>query len=297
MSELIIKDNKIIRSLDIDDYHNHDSISSSKISSFLDGCPGEYYVKYIEKADHSFVSESKAASIGKLAHIALLEPDLFDNMYVVADKEIKKKTLKAWKEFEKSAKENNKKPLLYSEFEQTALMTAQIKRHKEAYDIIHNSLIECSFFAKDSDTGLIKKARPDILNHAKTLKLADYKTTAYGLGNDKTQFNHARTYKRHIQTAFHSDVVEECCGTKVREHIYIVQSSTFPYFIKLFCMPQDLIDLGRHEYKQAMEMIKRCYDKGIWPDYPHVITEYSYGDWYRSNIQEKVDEFNRCMGE
>lgn len=274
-----------------EDYHKDTAIGSSGLKAFSE-CPAIYEYEYL---DPNKASEraNKYTSIGSHAHVALLEPKIFEQNYIVADefaitnKGKKNEDLKPmtkihgdWKEFAQAAETTSKTALLYSEFKQARAMAAAIKAHELANSMLTGGRAEMSFFAKDEPTGLMMKARPDYLVKVKDIGivLVDYKTTAIPLGITK-QSNHAFSLSRHIQAAHHKRVTELATGGIINEVCYITQSQQAPYSIRVFRMPYDAIIAGEAQCRIYLDGIAECWQNGVFPDYPQIIEDYIMPKW------------------
>jgi len=280
-----------------EDYHKDTAVGSSGIKAFGQ-CPAIYEYEYLDpfKAKER---ASKYKSIGTHAHVALLEPELFKDRYVVSDeyaityKGQKNENIvpmnevnSDYKIFAEKIIAAGKTPILHSKYKQALAMTAAIKRHKEASDMLSGEgLNEASFFAKDEETGLMIKSRPDRLVRTSThgVVLIDYKTTAIPLSTTKIS-NHAFGLGQHIQAAHHKRVTELATGAIINEVCYIVQMSEAPYLVRLFRLPQEGIQIGNDACRIHLDGIADCWKTGIFPDYPHTIEDlivpnYLYNDF------------------
>ena len=248
-----------------EDYHADSAIGSSGLIKFSE-CPALYYAEYLDQNRPARPS-SQVLRFGSAAHVTLLEPDKFDSMYAIADPSIDKKTTKPWKDFKVEAEANNKEPLLYKEYESLCQMAAMIKRNELANSMLTGGKAEMSFFAKDSDTGLMLKARPDYLVRIPEIGdvIVDYKTTTISLNTQK-QSNHAFGLHRYIQASHHKKVVELATGGNIAYVCYVVQMQNYPYLVRVFAMGENEIQIGNDECQVLLEKIKTCQASGIWPD-------------------------------
>lgn len=272
-------------------YHQDVAIGSSGIKKFLE-CPALYQHEYLSDEAKNR-KETASQSIGTYAHLSLLEPDLFSAKFIVSPEfaivnkgksnEAKKpmnKTHSDWKDFETEAQESGKEPLLYSDYMNALKMTKAIKEHELANAMLSHGKAEMSFFAKDEETGLMLKARPDYLVSVKDLGvvLVDYKTTAIALASGK-QSNHAFNLGRHIQASHHKKVAELATGGKINEVLYVVQMQEAPYLIKIFRMPTEAITQGEEQCRNALNQMAKCKENNLYPDYAHEINDYIMPSW------------------
>jgi len=269
-----------------EDYHKDPSIGSSGLKAFKESA-AIYYDSYLSP-DKEPCEESKAMRIGDCAHIRLLEPDRFKAEFSVSpefsvvNKGKKNEALKPmnrnhgdWGEFENECIINNKKPILYSEYNQLESMANAIKEHPLASRMLLNGKEEMSFFAKDKETGLMMKSRPDYLVNLSDygVILIDYKTTGISMKAQK-QSKHAFGLDRHIQAAHHKTVAEIATNGEIDHVIYITQMTKRPYLIRIFRMPIHSIQRGMDERRRYLDGIADCYAKNQWPGYPAEIEDY-----------------------
>lgn len=274
-----------------EDYHSSDAIGSSGIKEFLE-CPALYHAKYISKTAES--KYSNATSIGTHAHLTLLEPEKFEDEYLIApktyisnkgkkneqEKPLDKKTVTGWKEFCTEASEMRKTPLLHKEFEQITAMAAAVKAHNLANVMLTKGRAEMSFFAKDPETGLMLKSRPDYLVKMDGIGnvLVDYKTTGLDL-SESAQSRNAFSLGRQIQAAHHKRVTELATGGEIAEVLYVTQMQSAPYLVRVFRMPHDALQVGQDQVSQALIGLAHCQEDGIYPDYPHEIEDLVMPRW------------------
>lgn len=276
-------------------YHADPAIGSSAIKTFKDWCPAMYYARYVAPEPIPYEGSS-AQRFGSHAHIKLLEPEKFNETYVVSPEfaELKSGENKGqlvpmneshadYKAFVK--KNPGKEAILYSTFKAVEGMAAQIASHPLASRMLVGGVEEMSFFAKDEETGLMLKARPDYLVKLDDygVVLVDYKTTALSLGTKK-QSNHAFDLGRQIQAAHHKRVAEMATGGQINEVVYITQMQQPPYLIRIFRMPEEAIAIGNDMCRTYLDGIKYCYDTGEWPGYPPEIEDYIVPMWLSNDF-------------
>ena len=215
-----ITENKIFHSHELtnEEYHSDEAIGSSGLKSFKE-CPAIYYDSYLSNNRES-CDESRAMRIGSFAHIKLLEPDRFKKEYAISpefaivNKGKKNEALKPmngnhgdWTTFKDECTQTGKSPILFSDYAQISAMAEVIRKDPLASRMLMNGVEEMSFFAKDPETGLMMKSRPDYLVKLPDygVCLIDYKTTAISMTTSK-QSNHAFGLGRQIQAAHHKTV-------------------------------------------------------------------------------------------
>ncbi|KKM52638.1 hypothetical protein LCGC14_1554760 [marine sediment metagenome] len=267
-------------------YHADKALGSSGVKTYLD-CPALFHAHYIDPHPE-FTEQSKVAEMGTAAHLALLEPEKFHNEYLVLDDEsVKKKTLKAWNEFKKVAKEEGKIPLLWEEYRQFCMMAEKIKQSPKAHALLLGSLKECSFFIKDEETGLILKSRPDIITTLSSYGtvMADYKTTGKSL-DYFSQNRLAFDLDRDIQTSHHKNVTEKATKGIIDHVFHIIQSTKYPFLVRVIGMPPHELDIGLERAREGIRGIHNAMTTNQWPGYGDAIEWFDRPNWKINQLQE-----------
>jgi hypothetical protein len=219
--------------LSIKDYHSCDAIGSTDIKNFIE-CPAYFKIK------RQTSEVTKPQQKGILLHTMLLQPEELNSLFDVAPV-INKNTL-IWRKREEYAQSKKLMLITEKDLEEAVTIVSNVKRHPVAKSIFDcKRQAECSFFSKDIETSLTLKARPDLLVETEDgLVIVDYKTTSGALDNYSIQ-NYFRNYKVEIQASFHSKVVSEAVGEKVKACIYIIQSTINPELVRCVQLDEDLI--------------------------------------------------------
>ena len=290
-----------------EDYHADPAIGSSGMKEFLK-CPALYYAKYIDPKGIEHRKNTKRQTLGSNAHVSLLEPEKFEQEYLVSPQTSitnKGKSNQAetemtrahadWKEFVKQSEAQGKKPILWNEYTTCCDMTAHLMNDPLAKACLTNvGQNECSFFVKVEKTGIMRKSRPDRIVDLKGLGgykyvIVDYKTTGLSL-DEESQNKYIYNEKRFLQAACHKSVPEDFMGVKIDTVIYITQMSEYPYLIQCYELPKEDIDLGHEMMRNALEGytdyngkyrkgIAECMKDGIWPGFPGGILTYTRPSW------------------
>lgn len=270
--------------IDINEYHDYNknkAVSSSGIIDYKE-CPYNFKYYYIlgKKKFNKFMQ------FGDNAHISLLEPEVFNSLYRVADKAIKDKRLKAWKEFDKVCLDDNRRPLLFSEYQALLDMRDAILENKVAVSMLTSGVAETSFFATH-ESGLQLRGRPDLLVNHNTLGncIVDYKTTGLSLNLAK-QSTHMFNMYRPIQAATHKYVVERTLSIEINNIVYIVQSINPPYYVRLFNLPYEAISFGESEVDFHLSKMAESIEKDNFPKYSEEIEDLIIPSWLVNNYYD-----------
>lgn len=281
-------------------YHDHikaPDISRGLIVEMLQETPA--HVKAL--LDGQAKPFTKAMQFGTLLDKALLEPDRFKAgmSHWIVPEGIKLSTKEgiAWKKDHPGIKDEGGLPYLKATNDSPSEASAEdmqemiesIMRHKVARRIIEQSIKQESAFAVDKDTGLMRKARPDMRlvdNHSR-LVLVDLKSTFRGGAGRRAWKQHARRMGYLYQDSHYSGVYEDLFGETPFFNFLVVERKP-PYAVQLF----QIGDRGKHfaieECKRAMAEFRKCKETGIWPAYPEIIQTIDFEDWELQPKEEMV---------
>jgi PDDEXK-like uncharacterized protein DUF3799 len=209
--------------------------------------------------------KSKAMDVGILVHLLLFEPELFPSSHVVRPATYPSKDgEKRWnmnatycKEWMEEA-EKKELPVLSAEDSQTVVNAAE----SFASDPFGEQLMraghkEVAAFARDLETGLMLKARLDVLLEAKdgSIWIADAKTTADGSPDEFGKTAWRMRYA--IQNAFYCHIVSLLTGLrwddenpKVRM-IYATIETEEPHLIDYHQFSQLDLVAATYEWREA----------------------------------------------
>jgi exodeoxyribonuclease VIII len=245
------------------DYHKHSSLSKSGIDRML--ISPAHYVAYREQ-EHK---ETQAMMIGTALHTAILEPDIFEKEYICGIGDDKR--LKAWKAF--AERHEDKILLKESEFKAIKEITAALRSHLIAKQLIKGGVKETSHFAELDDVNV--KCRPDYLFPNNGV-CVDLKSTISAAPDEFARS--CAKYNYHVQHAFYLDVLN-AAGIEADTFIFIAFEKELPYAVGIYELDQQAIKAGRDTYKFAMSRYRACMRTGHWPAYSDDIVELSLPPW------------------
>src|SRR6185312_349797 len=242
-----------------EDYHRCNGISRSGIST-LKISPLHFWDRYInpDKPPHK---SSPYMLLGSVVHTLILEPDLFDEQYMVVKKvNGATKEGKAYKA-EIEAIIGDKTAIDEELFEKAMTMVTSVENHEKSMRVLENALIERSIYWIDVESELLCKTRPDIWNDNLKI-LADLKTSGSPTPIDFAYEALKGDY--HIQAAMQIDGVYDRTGQIIEDFCFIVIPNERPFCPYVYHMPPAMIDRGRREYKDALKVAKKCFQLNKW---------------------------------
>jgi hypothetical protein len=212
---------------------------------------------------------------GSLFHAFILEPDVFNRNYAVWDDSINRTTKagkEAWADWqaENEGKISVPKPTLAT----LKTMRDSIYDHPTAKAALCGGYAEKAIFW-DRD-GVLCKARPDYLRTDCNL-IFDLKTTV-----DARSESFSRscwTYRYHVQAPYYSDGYEAVIGEKPQAFIFIAIEKTPPYCVMCYHANEAMVEQGRREYIQDLEVYRTCVENDVWPGYTQEIQSIMLPKW------------------
>ena len=273
--------------LSIDDYHDSVGLSKSGLEQFRKS-PASYQLWKNTPRE-----ETKALRLGKLFHHCLLEPETFSKVYrAKPDRQKRSNDDKAWWadfEIEVAA---NKQILADADQIETAM---QMRDSLLKNDIVRRALIgakEVSAYAREMNTGVLTKARSDIINAGGFI--IDFKTTESVDMDDISR--DIANYGYHRQNAMHENVINTAilAGNdlmvngkkieKVKNPLFLFAEKKKPFDFELVALKLDDVQCGFDEIMEDLTNFAKCEKENHWPTRGGKIKEIGLPKWYRRPV-------------
>ena len=224
-------------------YSDYDFITNSQLS-LID--KDIRYYKFM-RDNPEFREETLPMIFGRAYHVAMLEPNEFDDKIVVCD--ASSRVTKKYKELK--AEQSNSTIILQKEYDKIIRMREVLFSHKEVLDILQTQgKREIANAWQDDDTGVFCKGKADYVNGD---IIVDLKTTSdasfYGFRNSCMKYGYDR------QSAFYSD------GFGAKEFVFIVQAKEVPYNVNIFHCSESFKEQGRMKYKDLLMLYNKYFIK------------------------------------
>lgn len=241
------------------EYRKKDGISSTDLKRMMKSMATWKYYK-----DHPEDNDTEALQFGRAYHKLMLEPDDFDNEFIVSPKFDRrtKEGKAAYEEF--LAKAEGKEVITEETYQK--LLEMQIALYETPFvKLLIKGEHEKSFFWKDEKTGVACKCRPDSFGQIKDQYVAiDLKTTkdaetdhfmrdALKLGYD-------------IQAAHYCEGLEKTYD-KPFKFIFIAQEKTAPYLVNVLEADEYFMASGRELRDALLEQYTKCLETDVWEGY------------------------------
>ena len=238
--------------------------------------------------------EKDAYRFGRAAHMLILEPMKFKELYVVEPefigftKDGRASAQSGEAKAKRQAWRDSLKPdaLVLSKQEMDTLiyMIDSLAYHQRAGALLRDGKPEVTGFFTHKETGLRVRIRPDYLTQDKQgrIYISDLKTTrdaSAGL------FAHdVGRFKYHLQLALYYDGIKQITGKEPEAAAFIAIEKSAPYSCAVYWMNEDDLAIGRGWYEHALRTLKRCIEKNDWPGVQHDAAMIELPQWAQNEV-------------
>ena len=265
------------------EYHaDKTRISASMVKMMHAKTPAHVYDAYF--AEDREQKDTPAMAFGRMVHAAILEPEKFDDKFMVMPEGLDRRT-KEGKDLWADIQASGKSVVKHDEFNSALKMAASVHSLPIWADIISNSpQFEVSVRTKEKrarmDTFVPPCARfPDGL-------IVDLKSTVdaspFAFGRDLNKLGY------HLQAAFYCDLVHELSG-RTPEFLVIAVEKTRPFIAKPYMIGPGEIEIGRKYANAAYSRIVECLESGCWPAYGDEPEEIALPNWAYSEFEDNLE--------
>jgi hypothetical protein len=254
-------------------YHALPFCSASRLNVLRDKSPA--HLRW--KLDHP-EEQTDAMRVGEATHYAVLQPELFEERYVLFEGEMRSKEQKdRWAEIHDAGQV----ALRESEWEMVLGIRDAVAAHPKASRLIDG---QAEMTLVWEEEGLTCMARLDLLSSV-TPTIVDLKTAKDASldGFRKAVWN--RGY--HIQAA-HYMAGARALGIEVEHFVDIAAEKKPPYGIAVYRLMEDVIGSGVLEREKLMDQWARCQRDDSWPSYPDRVTPLTFPTWMHNEVDRRV---------
>lgn len=199
---------------------------------------------------------SRAMEIGTAIHMAVLEPTLYANHYVIVSAADRRAA--AYKQAVEAV--GSDRVLLQSEADDVNAMQQSIWANPHAAAFLRDARTELSVFTVDPVTGVKVKARFDAMNGGRSLDLKKTK--------DARPAEFAKSvanYRYMVQAAFYSDVWKWETGEELTAFGFLAVEQESPNANAIYVLDDDALEYGRRLYRRDLDAYARCKESDQWP--------------------------------
>lgn len=243
-----------------EEYHARPELSKSSLQKFVKS-PLLYWHEYLNP-DRVKSQPTDAQIIGSAAHLAILEPDRFDDEVVCAPK-VDRRTKAGKQEWGEFVEESgNAVVLKKNDYFDICRMRDACWKHPVGKEMLKSiTKTEVSVFYKLS--GIPMRSRIDSI--LGTGSILDLKTTR---GADVHGFGKSvRKYAYHAQAAIYTLAYESAYGKLPKEFWFLAVEKNAPFSVGIYNLDESYIFAGLKWAFESLERFKVCRIEDKWPDY------------------------------
>jgi hypothetical protein len=245
-----------------DTYHKAKGISKSGLD-LIHKCPAIYKWRYL---DGNWQEPTPAMIVGAATHKMVFEEDKFDSEYAVEPEGINKRTNQGKVEYQNFLTASAGRTILSQTDYTTAKGVALAVSHNEmASVILSTGKAEVSIAHPIEVYGqeALVKVRPDWMTAD---LLVDLKTTTDA---SPAAFSKAcANFRYHVQAALYLDTVNAHFAAQVyKNFLFIVVEKSPPHQVAIYFADQEMLDIGRREYRGDIDDYNNCMNTNHWPGY------------------------------
>lgn len=258
-------------------YHSAPGVSKSRLDEIAKS-PAIFKAKQEARKNGGGEKEAKHFRTGLGAHVAVLEPDKFSSLYHVSN--ISRRS----NDFELIEKANPDKIIITpAEYDDFMFMAEAVRNEPKAAAILERGYAETSIFHIDEKTGELVKVRPDWFVED---VIADFKTDRAA---DEDSFSRScYNYRYFVQAPFYMDVAGAALGRTFNTFAFIVVEKE-TYQVAVYYADEDMIRLGRNEYRRNLDLYAECRRRDRWPGYNNgEIRPISIPTWAKRRLESAI---------
>lgn len=284
MTDLPIREAGVYPDIDAESYHadpvEGGSLSSSGARKLLPpGCPALFHWER-----HNPPEPKRHFDIGHAAHKLVLGVGP-----TIVDTGLDNRRGNAWKDAEKTCREQGTVPLLSADYEMVHAM-AQALQYSEAGELFEPGTFDAELvIVWRHNLGwdhIWRRAMIDLLPHDRGL-VVDYKSCESAdpsaLQRAMHNYGYAQQADYYLSGLVALELVEP--DTEFR---FVCQEKTAPYLVTMFTPDAEAMATGRARNAEAMRLYAECTRTGIWPGYVTGVVDLSLPRW--AQRAEDVDE-------
>lgn len=265
------------------EYHSTLAIGSSGLK-LLNRSPAHYYAHCIDPKRPAR-EQTPAQLLGSAVHMAILEPHIFDDTYIVLPDGIDRRT-KDGKALYAEIIETGKTPIAEAMWIKIRDMVASASKHPLTQKLQIIALAEYSLFWLDSQTSSHCKIRPDWhvppCDEYPNGLIVDVKTCgdASKVGFGKNAWNS----DMHLQAALYSLGFHSHYGC-IPEFKWLAIEADIPYSCAYYNCPTILFEYGTEEVNRLLKLNAECIKNNRWPSYDEDTTDLDLPNYAMRKIE------------
>lgn len=259
----------------------------------IDRSPAHFYEAKFNKVEDE---GSKAMQLGRLLHLAILEPKLFAERCVYEP--VFEGPTKDGRMSTQSAAAREKKAQWYMNLHAEAVVVPQdqiekllgmakkVTQHPRAMKLLEDGVREGTLFWDDQETGELCKGRWDFLTTKK--HIVDFKTS-----NDARFEPFWRQIKKlhyDLQAAHYLSGAKQTKIASPDVYVFLVVENKPPYEIAIYPAGMSILAYGERKRERTMRLYAKCKKENKWPGYNPDARTIEYPDYIMEQETFENDE-------
>lgn len=285
------------------------SASKSQLWRIIDKSPAHLWDAHYLNPEREEQDESRALTFGRAAHHLLLSEDDFHGHFVIRPDDYPEGAIypdmigatKPWSGNSKWCKNwladqaiKGLEVLKPEELETVRRMAGGLNAHPMVRAGILNGLIETTLVARDPETGVWLKVRPDAIptdggDFSDLKSIADISDEGIERAIGDTGIPMQGAMVRRVCTLL---------GIEFTSFSLIFSEKTSPYCVRVKTLTEGDLELGDKLVTTALKVYARCLDRMIWPGPggDQVDAEYAQmSPWKRGQLERRAEKLEKEM--
>ena len=222
------------------------------------------------------IQDSPALAFGSLVHEFVLLPDVAEARYrPKANVDGRTKEGKAVRDWEASlAAQQGVKFIAEADYNAATSIATSVRTHLGATSLFTSGVAETAGIISDF-LGVNCRIKPDYRtdNH-----IVDLKTCVDARPDPFVRSVINFSYQ--VQAALYVDVAEAIDGKK-RDFYWVAVEKDAPYAVAVYKASDEMLELGRQQYRKGIELYKECAALDLWPAYSQQVQTLELPGWLR----------------
>jgi hypothetical protein len=280
---LVIGAAGIYHGVPMEQYLACEAIAAHDLFNFYDRCPAYAIARHPSHPNPEPDRESDALALGELAHALILEGDaVVARRYAVKPAGMKFNT-KAGMEWE--AAHSHLEIVTAADMEAARAIQNAVLNSAKARRSLEGCGREVTLLAKDPETGLAIKNRPDAM---RSNLVVNIKTAANA--HPRKWAADALKYGYHVSEAMTAHILKTI-GAPPRSYIYVViEKAKRNPIVQVRTLPDTLGALGEAILHKSLRGWAKCAETGNWPPYHDDVKEMDAPPWALAELERLQQE-------
>ncbi len=96
-------------------------------------------------------------------------------------------------------------------------------------------------------------------------------------------------FRYHVQAAFYADGYEAATGKRLPFVVVAVETSA-PHVVQVYRIPEEILELGRQEYRSLLDRLNHCRNENHWPAYFEGEADLTLPKWAAPSEEEDAGD-------